>query len=230
MAKGKDGKSLMEQYREGEQNAFLREVQEDVNRDRIVKIWHRFKYWIIAAVLLPVAAAFIVSARYERMMEISRNEAARYDEITEAPDDAERLKLLLEFAESAEYAYRDIAYQAAYTIQLGKNDPAGAIATLKLAIGNATDESFKNAAAIKLSLMPEYKDAADKIRLLESVRRRSPLYHSARLALALVYMRENSDAKAQSVLDELAQDDTLPPDAKDQVNAMREFVKTKKML
>ena len=237
MAK-EEKKSVLEQYRESQENAFLREVSEDVQREKILKLWYRFKYLIIGAATAALAVGIIVAWSGARMERIAGEEAAAFDEIVANSRPAERVKDLIAFAEGARYGYRDVAYQAAYSLQLEAKDFDGAIGTLKTAIDRATDRSFRNAVTMKLALMPEYKDADDKIARLRAMGsrdwpyfwRKAPFADAGRLVLALVYIQEGRDKEAEGLVSQILDDKGAPPEVREQAETLAIYIKTRSML
>jgi hypothetical protein len=228
--KEQEKKSLMEQYREGQENAFIREVKAEASRERFEKIWHKYKYIIIALVVIPIIAAMAISAHNDRSRRVAQEEASAFSEIANITEPSVRIERALEFASSARSIYRDIAYQMAYMAQLESNATEAAIATLRMAIRNARDASFRSAAIIKLSLEPNYENVKEKKRLLGSIGRRDPLYHIARLTLALINAREGNDTAALRILDNITSDRNAPNDIREQAGAMSEYLKTRKMI
>jgi len=164
--KDKEKKSLMEQYRESQESAFIREVKAEATRERFEKIWHKHKYIIIAVVALPILISLAVNMYDSRSRRISQEEAAAYSELASIADDATRIDKAIDFASTARSVYRDVAYQAIYSAQLAQGKKEAAIATLRIAIRNARDASFRSAAIIKLVLEPSFEDNKEKARLL----------------------------------------------------------------
>jgi len=226
----KDKKSLMEQYREGQENAFIREVKAEASRERLEKIWHKHKYLIIALIALPVIAVMAFQAQEDRSRRIAEEEAAVYNEIANIPEPLERTARALAFASTARSIYRDVAYQAVYMAQLEKNETEAAVATLRQAIKNARDASFRSAAIIKLALEPSFDDAKEKKKLLGSIGRGDPLYHIARLTLALINAREGNDDAAIKILEGITDDRNAPTDVREQAVGMGEYLKTRKTI
>ena len=51
MVNQKSEKSLKEQYIESQKNAFFREVQEDVQAEKVAIFWHKYKRYIITTII-----------------------------------------------------------------------------------------------------------------------------------------------------------------------------------
>ncbi|MDR0367304.1 MAG: hypothetical protein LBH41_01895, partial [Rickettsiales bacterium] len=100
-------KSLKQQYEEARQRAFLREVQEEADRDRALAVWHKYKAYIISAAAAVLIGAAGVNWHRASVESLARDQAVEFERIMAMPSD-ERLPALKAFAESAEYAYRDI--------------------------------------------------------------------------------------------------------------------------
>jgi hypothetical protein len=225
-----DRKSLRERYMETQQNAFVREVDEEVFASRAAEFWNRWKRYIITVVAAVLAFTVIRNVREEKKGRVVLEQAQRFERIMGNPaiSDDGRILELAEFAKTAEYGYRDIAYFDIHALQAAKGRTGDAIKTLETIIDTASDEAFRNLAILKLTLTKEYADTPEgmenSIRLLEKIKASRPFGHSAMVVLAMLYIRKGELAAADETLDKLLSEDEAPASLRRQAQNLKGYV------
>jgi hypothetical protein len=228
----KEKESLRERYMETQRGAFIREVNEDVAASRAIEFWNRWRQYIISAIVVAMAVAVANGVGQSRRERIILEQAQRFERIMSNPavSDEGRLLELKEFAKTARYGYRDIAYFDIHEIEAKKGDAAAAIRTLETIIDEASDDSFRNLAAIKLALTQEYAETKDgmenSIRALSRIKAGQPFRHSAVAVLAMLYARRGDFDLADKAVKELLDDDSTPASLKSQAVGIGSYVKS----
>ncbi|MDR1477136.1 MAG: tetratricopeptide repeat protein [Rickettsiales bacterium] len=228
----KEKKSLRERYVETQQSAFIREVNEDVAASRAVEFWNRWRQYIISAIVVALAVTVARSVGQSRRERIMLEQARKFERIMSNPavSDEGRLLELREFARTARYGYRDIAYFDIHELETKRGDAAAAISTLETIIGGASDESFRNLAVLKLALTKEYTETKDgmenSIRMLAKIKDGRPFRHSALAVLAMLYARRGDFDLADKAVNGLLADDSAPASLKSQAAGIGNYVKS----
>jgi len=194
---------------------FFREVDEDVRRDRVVRLWTKYQYLLIALAVLIVAgtggwrlyghyrdeAARAASAKYEAAAQLSRDgksaeAAAAFDALSEtAPRGYEILARLRAADERA------------------ASDPQAAINSYEaLAADPRFDPAFKDFAILRAAILR--LDSDDP---LEFERRFAPLasdsfpyHHQLRELLGLAALKRNAFDAAGNWFDGIVSDTRAP--------------------
>ena len=230
MTEKKEVKSLKEQYMESQKNAFFREVAEEVKAEKISIIWNTYKNYIIGAIVV-ILGITICNNWYENYKkETSLKEAKKFERILSAKNTSVDGKILelKEFANTAKFGYRDVAYFNIYSMQIENQKIEDAIQTLQTIIDNSTDNTFKNLAIVKLgnliSFIPENKIENVKT-MLSDIGKKQPFYATAQFVLGIIYIRENNLASAQKIFEEITDNESLPISLKSESLNILNFVK-----
>jgi hypothetical protein len=195
---------------------FFREVEEDVRRDRILRLWTKYQYLFIALAVLIVAgtgawrlysyyrdsAAQEAGAKYEAAEQLSR--AGKSAESAEAFDALSKI---------APKGYASIARLRAAN-ERAASDPQAAIkAYEELAADPAADPAFKDFANLREAMLRVDSDDP-----LEFERRFGPLasdafpYHDQiRELLGLAALKRNAFDTAERWFDGIVSDTRAPP-------------------
>ena len=196
---------------------FVREVDEELRRDRINTIVSRYGWWIVAAILLVLAAigGFIWWQNYKAQ------QAARQGEtLLEALDSIEggnrnaALPKLDQLAGSGVEGYEAAALFARATAQSEANNNQAAIATLRsIASNQEFAEPYRQAALIKQTAL-EY----DRLQPQQVIQRLGPLARpgsawlgSAGEMLAIAHLKMNRPDLAGPLFARIGRDETVPP-------------------
>lgn len=211
---------------------FIREVDEDLQRDKLRALWARFGGLIIAAAVLLVGAV----AGYEGWKAWERSsrhdEAARFA-AAEAELQAQRWEpaagAFEQFAGNASPGYAALARLRAAAALEQETDPAAATAALDaLAADNTADPLLRDLATL-LSVSAQL-DTGDpqtlRGRLLPLAETGKPWRATARELLAVLAIRTGDVAQARAALNELAKDGGLSGAQQQRIEALRQSLGT----
>lgn len=211
---------------------FIREVDEDLQRDKLKALWDRFGSLIIAAAVLLVAGV----AGYEGWKAWERSQ--RHSEasgfaVLEADLTAKRWQQAAEgldsFAASATPGYAALARLREAAAQEGAGDPAAAATALdRLASDPAADPLLRDLATLlSVSAQLDKGDAQTlRGRLLPLAETGRPWRATARELLAVLAIRTGELEQARSTLDELAKDGGLPSGQQQRIESLRQSLGT----
>lgn len=211
---------------------FIREVDEDLQRDKLKSLWDRFGNLVIAAAVLLVAGV----AGYEGWKAWDRSQ--RHDEATrfatfEADLAAQRWEQAAEgldgFAASATPGYAALARLREAAAQEGANDPAAAAAALDRLAGDAAADPLLRDLATLLSVSAQLDNGDAQTlrgRLLPLAETGRPWRATARELLALLAIRTGETEQARNTLDELAKDGGLPSAQQQRIESLRQSLGT----
>ena len=199
----------------------FREVDEDLRRDQLDKLWKQYGPWLLTAALLIVAAtaAWVGWQRYQEQRETSRTQTFAFalaqlaDARAGKGDLDAALGNLSATAGQLGGATGTLArfYEAGLMLERGKRDEA--IAVYDQIVGSGgVDQTFRDLALL-LSCQ-EQLDTAEPGQLTKRIepltRPANPWRHSARELLALLAVRGGDLAKARTLFEEIARDPEVP--------------------
>ncbi len=196
--------------------AFLREVDEELRRDQLAGFWTKWGIWVAVAVVaaLAVLAGFLYWQH--RQTEAAGVEGeqlqAAYDSLG-AGNVPAASKSLTELAGSNRDGYRALAMFTQADILLQKNDLKGAAAKFAVVAADASlAKPFRDLALIRQT-SAEY----DTLKPQVVVERLRPLavpggawLGSAGEMVAIAYLRQNQRAQAGTLFGQIARDPGVP--------------------
>lgn len=196
---------------------FLREVDEELRRERINTFVARYGWAIFAAILLVLGAIGGFIWWQNRQQEQA---AAQGESLLEALDSLENgnrnaaMPKVGELAESDIAGYRAAALFARATAQSEANDNAAAIATLRSIAADADfAEPYRQAALVRQTEL-EF----DRLRPQQVIQRLGPLarpgnawFGSAGEMVGIAHLRMNRPDLAGPLFARIGRDETVPP-------------------
>lgn len=196
--------------------AFLREVDEELRRDQIAGFWTTWGKWIAIAVVAGLAAlaGFLYWQHRQEMaagVEGERLQAA-YDALgADKPADAQ--KPLADLAASNRDGYRALAQFTQADILLQKNDMKGAAAKLgAIAADTSLAKPFRDLALVRQT-SAEYDTLKPQVvveRLRPLAVAGNPWLGSAGEMVAVAYLRMNQRTQAGTLFGQIARDPNVP--------------------
>ncbi len=205
---------------------FYDEVDEEVRREQLKKLWDQYSLYIIAVALLIVAGVGgwrgyqYVEARKAAEAGAAFNKAL---ELSEQNKRAEAEKAFAEVAATAPSGYRMLArfHQAA---ELATSDKAAAVKLYdELAADRSIGAEQQSLARLRAAgLLVDTAPYADiKQRLEGETGPAAPFRHAARELLALSAWKANDAAAARQWLDMIALDGDTPPGLRSRAEALQ---------
>ena len=202
------------------------EVDEDVRRDQLKKLWEQYSIYIVAVALLIIAG--VGGWRGYQYLEVQKaaEAGAAFDkavELSEANKHSEAEAAFTDLAAKAPSGYRMLARLRA-AAEAAKRDPKAAA---KMYDDIAADRSIgapeQELARIRAAgLLVDGSSYPDMLQRLEPATAPGATYrHSARELLALSAFRAGDTAAARKWLDLIANDGETPPSLRSRAEALQ---------
>lgn len=196
--------------------AFLREVDDELRRDQMAGIGRRYGLWIVVAIV----AILVAFGGWTYWQHHKANAAGQEGEtLAKAIEDlgsgrsAQAAGPLATLAGSDSAAMKATALFTQADVLLGKNDTKGAAAKFAAVANDASlPQPFRDLALVRQtateydSLQPQA--VIDRLRGLAS--KDSAWFGSAGEMVAIAYIRQNKTAEAGKLYGEIAQTDNVP--------------------
>ncbi|SDS35989.1 tetratricopeptide repeat protein [Bradyrhizobium canariense] len=202
------------------------EVDEDVRREQLKKLWDRYSVFIVAGALLVIAA--VGGWRGYQYLEAKKAAEAggafdRAVELSEQSKHSEAEAAFNSLAATAPYGYRMLARLRA-AAELGSRDPQAAVKlyddiSADHSVGALEQELAKVRAAGLLLETTSYPNMLQ--RLEPSTAAAATFRHTARELLALSAWRANDPTAARKWLDLIANDAETPPGLRSRAEALQ---------
>jgi hypothetical protein len=205
---------------------FYDEVDEEVRRDQLKKLWDKYSIYIVAVALLIIAGVGGWRGyQYVEAQKAAEASAAfnRASELSDQGKHEEAEKAFAELAAKAPYGYRLLSrFHAA--AEVASRDPKAAAKMFDdlaadSSIGGEQQELARIRAAgllVDSATYPEMKQ-----RLEPATVPAAPFRHSARELLALSAFRANDTNSARLWLDQISADTDTPPSLRSRAQALQ---------
>ncbi|MEG3146303.1 tetratricopeptide repeat protein [Sphingomonas sp. RT2P30] len=196
--------------------AFLREVDEELRRDQLATAWRRYGRWVVLAVLGGLAAlgGWLYWQHYQQQRSNAEGEKllAAYDQ-SAAGKDAQAAPVYTDLAASSSPGYRAAARFAQADVLLKKNDLKAAAAKFaEVAADQSIAQPFRDLALIRQTtaeydqLKPQV--VVDRLRLL--AQKGNPWFGSAGELVGAAYLQMDRRELAQKLFSQMSTDDGVP--------------------
>ena len=205
------------------------EVDEDVRRDQLKKLWEKYSLLIIAVAILIVAS--VGGWRGYQYLEAKKaaEAGAAFDkatELSEANKHVEAEAAFADLAAKAPFGYRVLA-RLRMAAEVASRDPQAAVKLFDeiaadRSVGVAEQDLARIRAAQLLLESTSYPNM--KTRLEASAAPGATFRHTARELLALSAWRANDAAAARQWLDMIANDGETPPSLRSRAEALQELL------
>jgi hypothetical protein len=206
------------------QESLLREIDEDIRRERYAKLWKRYGSYVIAALVLllaGVAGYMIWQARTASRLSEAGEQFTAAVALANNDQEAARAKLSA-IANDGPSGYAMLAaFQQAALLANGDGDRRAARATYQDLQQSVSDPIYRDLAALLEAMIVLQQDAlpidADSIRgkLRPLAVDGNPWRFSARELMALLAWKSGQTAEAKDQLTGLAADPQTPPAIRD---------------
>jgi hypothetical protein len=202
------------------------EVDEEVRRDQLKKLWDRYSIHLIAGALLIVAS--VGGWRGYQYLEAQKaaEAGAAFDkavELSEQNKHAEAEAAFTELAAKAPSGYRTLARLRA-AAELATRDPQGAVKSYDdIAADRGVGATEKDLAKVRAAaLVLETTTYPNMLTRLEAATAPGATFrHTARELLALSAWRANDAAATRQWLDMIANDGETPPSLRSRAEALQ---------
>ena len=202
------------------------EVDEDVRRDQLKKLWEKYSVVIIAGAILIIAS--VGGWRGYQYVEAKKaaEAGAAFDkavELSDANKHAEAEAAFADLVAKAPFGYRVLS-RLRLAAEIAARDPKAAAKmfdeiTADRSVGVAEQDLARIRAAQLLLESTSYPDI--KARLEASAAPEATFRHSARELLALSAWRANDTSAARQWLDMIANDGQTPPSMRSRAEALQ---------
>ncbi len=215
-----------------QERAFIREVTEDVNSEKIVKILTKYKNYIVGVILIILFVTISTNLYVSYKKNVSLKQAKEFEKIISntVVSNSGKILELEKFVEKAKFGYKNIANFYIYALYMedGKKDQAKEV--LKKIIKESGDKDFKNLAVIKLGAMSNLsaEEVENVKKLLGSVSKGQAFYATSKIVLASILIDEKKYVEAEKILVILSQDKKQPESVKTEVQNLLGFIKSSK--
>lgn len=202
------------------------EVDEEVRREQLKKLWDKYSIYFIALMVLIVAA--VGGWRGYQYLEAKKaaEAGAAFDKAAELSDQnkhAEAEAAFSELAAKAPSGYRTLARLRAAAEAASRDPKAAAKMYDDIVADRSVDGEWQDLAKIRAAgLLLDTASYADMQQRLEaSATPTSTFRHSAREMLALSAWRNNDATAARKWLDVIAEDGETPPGLRSRAEALQ---------
>jgi len=202
------------------------EVNEEVRRDQLKKLWDQYSIYIIALALLIIAG--VGGWRGYQYLEAKRaaEAGAAFDkasELSEANKHAEAEAAFADLAAKAPWGYRMLARLRTAAEVANRDKPAAAKMFDDIAADGSVGAPERDLARIRAAqLLLETTTYPNMLQRLEPATAAGATFrHTARELLALSAWRANDNAAARQWLDLIANDGESPPSLRSRAEALQ---------
>jgi hypothetical protein len=202
------------------------EVDEDVRRDQLKKLWDQYSIYIIAGALLIIAA--VGGWRGYQYLEAQKAAEAgaafdRAAELSEQNKHAEAEAAFTQLAQTAPSGYRMLARLRAAAEVASRDRQAAAKMYDDIAADRSADAAVRDLAKVRAAaLLLETSSYPSMLQRLEPATANGATFrHTARELLALSAWRAGDTAAARQWLDLIANDGETPPSLRSRAEALQ---------
>ena len=207
----------------------FREVDEDIRRDQLKKLWDRTAPWVIgAAVLIVVATAGYRGWEYwqDRQAEASGDRFLAAIELSEDGRYAESIAALESLVANGSGGYPVLARFRIATEKAKSGDTAGAVAEFDTISASNAPAEMRAMARLRAALLLVDSASVAELegRIGDMAATGTPWRHTAREILGVAAWRSGDYATAKEQFDAIAADQEAPQDLRQRVTLMLTLV------
>lgn len=212
-------------------DSFIREVNDEIRREKAQVLWDRFGPAILVlAVLVVLGTAAFVGYRYWDETRANRSGDAFSQALKLANDGKsdESLTALEQLEKDGYGAYPLLARMRAATVKADKGDFAAAVTDFDgVAADTAIPQGIRDMARLRAALLlvdhGSFADVSSRVEALTADN--NTLRHTAREALGLAAWKEGKIQDALKLFDQIAADDGAPRNARQRATLMSELIR-----
>jgi hypothetical protein len=201
------------------------EVDEEVRRERLQKLWDRYQFFIIAAAVLLVAGIGAWRGYEYWMAQKAAAAGAEFEHAVTLSEQGKHAEAQAAFAKVAAEAPKGYAVLARFraATELAQTKPAEAVKAYDAIASDASlDPAWQDLAALRAGmLMVDSAPFAELEKRLKPLSEPGRVYrHSARELLALSAWRNHDLAAARRYIDMTAADGETPPGTRQRMDVL----------
>lgn len=196
--------------------AFLREVDEELRRDELQSLWTRFGRWAIGVLILVLAAWggwIFWQARQTKAAGLEGEQMSKALDELQSGDEASAAAALKTLSTSKQEGYRASALMTEASLALQKGDAKAAAAKFGAVAADASiAQPWRDAALVRQtaaefdSLKPEEVQARLKALAVKG----NPWFGSAGEMVAIAYLKMGKPELAGKLFADIGKDETVP--------------------
>ncbi len=217
------------------EDSFIREVDEELRRDRLTQVWTRYGRWLLAIIALGLAALAGWLIWNDQQMKASAAESELLDEAlrkASAGDAAGATAILGKIKASSNEGYRATALltQAALLIQKQDLDGAAKIYA-EVAKDGKIAQPWRDLALIRQTAVQYDRLAPDEViaRLSPLAVRGNPWFGSAGEMVATAYLKKQRIQPAAKLFADIAADTNVPETIRGRAGNMATSLKARQV-
>jgi hypothetical protein len=203
----------------------FREVEEDIRRDRLQKLWDKYGIYLMALVvgIIAVTSGVVGWRAYTTSQAEQASLAFAAATVEAAAEGADAAAIYSELADGAPAGYATLASLRAAGAMTEAGDVDGAIAAYDaVAADSGAEDILRDLAKVKSGILlvgrTSYDDLA--IRLVPLAGDGEPWRNPAREALGMAAYGEQKYARARSFFQSIVGDQTATPGVRDRAHVM----------
>jgi hypothetical protein len=196
---------------------FFREVDEDLQRDRLLKLWRRFRFYLLGLVVAAVVGVVIYVVLRDQAASRRAAESAQYGsatELIEAGKPKEAAEALNRLSDQASNGYAPLSRLRAAEALVVAGDSAGALAVFdQLAQDQRVDRLYRDLATLRAAeqLIDRASSGEIDSRLAGLLAQGNPWRALASELVAIAALKAGKRDAARATLVALVQDPVAPP-------------------
>jgi hypothetical protein len=195
---------------------FFREISEDVRRDRVIRIWTKYQYWLIALALLIVAGTAAWRANVNFREAAAEAAGSQYEAALQLSHEKKSVEAEAAFeaiAKTAPKGYASLARLRAAD-EIASRDPDLAIKAYDaLAADPAYDQAFRDLARLRAAMLAvdrsEPRDVEPRLSLLSA--QSFPYHNTIRELLGLSALKRSDFEAAGRWFEAILSDQQASP-------------------
>lgn len=212
-------------------DSFIREVNDELRKDRAKALWDRYGAALIAAVvLIIVGTAAYVGYRYWDELRANRSGDA-YSQalvLADAGSNDDALAAFAQLEKDGYGAYPLLARMRAATVKADKGDFDEAVKDFDaVAADNSIPAVLRDMARLRSALLlidhGTFADVSSRVETLTADT--NALRHSAREALGLAFWKDGKKADAQKLFEQIVADDAAPRNIRQRATIMAGLIR-----
>lgn len=197
----------------------FREIDEELRRDNILKLWQRYGKYVIAAAVVLIAATALAAGWREYRTRQRQAEGVRYEAALSLASQGKDQEAAGAFAAIAQNANAGRAVLARFeeaALKAKSGDQAGAMALYQsIANDGGTDQAYRDLATLLMARLELDKDPKDAVARLQPLTDDKNPWHASALELTAIAALDQGDtAKARATYQRLADDLAAPQGAR----------------